>query len=120
MNSTEPPQQRPEESVTFVISKSTRNVFIAKIVILLGLTLLAGYWFARESANKYEKGRELTQEKYLERFDEYKGALLNAKQYDDNPLFTTFIMLIVVSFLIGSYELTALIIGFIIGKVIRR
>ncbi|MBW4532596.1 MAG: hypothetical protein KME09_01535 [Pleurocapsa minor HA4230-MV1] len=119
MDSTEPPQQRPEESVTFVISKSTRNVFFAKILILLGLTLLGGYWFARKSANDYERGCELTQEKYLERFDEYKGALLNAKQYD-NPLYSTFLMLIVVSFFIGSYELTTLIIGFIIGKVIRR
>jgi uncharacterized membrane-anchored protein YhcB (DUF1043 family) len=119
MDSTEPPHQRPEESVTFVIRKSTRNVFLAKILILLGLTLLGGYWFARTGANQYEKGRELTQEKYLERFDEYKGALLNAKQYD-NPLFATFIMLMFVSFFISSYELTALIIGFIIGKIIRR
>ena len=119
MDSTESPQQRPEESVTFVIRKSTRNVFFAKILILLGLTLLGGYGFARHSANQYERGRELTQEKYLERFDGYKGSLLSAKQYD-NPLLSIFVMLIVVSFLIGSYELTALIIGFIIGKVIRQ
>ena len=73
----------------------------------------------QDGARKYEKGRELTQEKYLARFDEYKGALLNAKQYD-NPALATFAMFLVVSFLIGSYELTALIIGLIIGKLIRR
>jgi hypothetical protein len=119
MDSTETPQQPPEESLTFIIKRSSKNVFFAKMIILLGLTLLGGYFFTQDSARKYERGRELTQEKYLERFDEYKGALLNAKQYD-NQLLYTFVMFIVVSFLIGSYELTALIIGFLIGKVIRR
>jgi predicted PurR-regulated permease PerM len=119
MDSTEPPHQPSDERLTFTIKKSTRNVFFSKILILLVLTLLGGYFFARDGSQKYEKGRELTQEKYLERFDAYKGGLLSAKQYD-NPLLSTFVMLIVVSFLIGSYELTALIIGFIIGKVVRR
>lgn len=119
MDSTETPQQSPEESLTFTIKRSSRNVYFAKMIIVLGLTLLGGYFFVKDGAQKYERGRELTQEKYLERFVEYKGALLKAKQYD-NPILSTFVMLIVVSFLIGSYELTALIIGFIIGKVIRR
>lgn len=119
MDSTETPQQPPEESLTFIIKRSSRNVFFAKMIILLGLTLLGGSFFAQDGAQKYKRGRELTEEKYLERFDEYKGALLNAKQFD-NPLLSTFTMLILVSFLIGSYELTALIIGFLIGKVIRR
>jgi hypothetical protein len=119
MDSQETPQQRSDESLSFVVKKSTKNVFIAKIIILVMLSFLGGYFFAKDGARKYEKGRELTQEKYLERFDEYKGALLNAKQYD-NPALATFVMFIVVSFLIGSYELTALIVGLIIGKLIRR
>jgi hypothetical protein len=119
MNSTEAPQQPPEESLAFIIKRSSRNVFFAKMIILVGLTLLGGYFLSQDGARKYERGRELTQEKYLERFDEYKGALLNAKQYE-NPLLSTFAMLIVLSFLIGSYELAALTLGFIIGKVIRQ
>ncbi len=119
MDSNKTPQQPPKESLTFIIKRSSRNVFFAKMIIILGLSILGGYLFAQDSARQYEMGRELTQEQYLERFDEYKSALLNAEQYDD-PLFSTFITLIVVSFLIGSYELTALIIGFLIGKVIRR
>ena len=118
MGSAETSQQHSEESLTFMVRKSTRNVFLAKIFILLSLTLVGGYLFAQDGAQKYERGRELTKEKYLERFDQYKGALLNAKQYD-NPLLSSFVMLILVSFLIGSYELTALMIGFIIGKLIR-
>lgn len=119
MDSTEPPQQLPEESLTFIVRRSTRNVFFAKMIILLGLALLGGYVFARDGAQRYERGRELTQEKYLKEFDDYKGALLRAKQYD-NPVLATFVMLMVVSFLICSYELTALIIGFMIGKVVKR
>jgi hypothetical protein len=115
----ETPQIPPEESVTFSIKKSSRNSFFAKMIILLILTLVGGYFFAQEGTRQYEKGRELTQEKYLERFDEYKGALLNRKQFE-NPLLSTITMFIFVSFLIGSYELTVLIIGFLIGKVIRR
>ncbi len=118
MDSQEAPQQRSDENLSLVIKKSSRNVFIAKVIILLSLSLLGGYFFAQDGARKYEKGRKLTQEKYLEKFDDYKGTLLNAKQYD-NPALATFVMLIVVSFLIGSYELMALIIGLIIGKLIR-
>ena len=122
MDPTETPQKPPEECLTFFIkipSISRRNVFFAKMIILLGLTLLGGYFVAQDSSLQYERGRALTQEKYLERFDEYKGELLKAKE-TDNQLFSTFVMLIALSFLIGSYELTALIIGFLIGKVIRR
>ncbi|UKO99947.1 hypothetical protein [Nostoc sp. UHCC 0870] len=115
----ETPPIPSEESVTFSIKKSSRNAFFAKMIILLTLTLLLGYFYGQDGARRYEKGRELTQEKYLEKFDEYKGALLNGKQFE-NPLLSTFAAFIVISFLIGSYELTALIIGFLIGKVIRR
>ena len=91
---------------------------MAKLILLLGLTAFASYLFIQDAARQYEKGRGLTQEKYLEKFDEYKGYLLNSKPYTNVP-FSTFVMFIFVSFLIGSYELTALMIGFIIGKLIR-
>jgi hypothetical protein len=119
MNSPEPPQQRPEESLTLIIKKPTRNIFFAKILILLGLSLGFGYWFARDSSQRYETGRELTQEKYLERFDEYKGNLISRRQ-QENPVLSTLVMFITMSFLIGSYELTALMIGLMIEKMIRR
>ena len=118
MNNTDHPQKHSEERLTFIVNRSTRNRFIAKLIILLGLTAFGSHLFIQDATQTYEKGLELTQEKYLERFDEYKGKLLNSKTYTNAP-FSTFVMFIVVSFLIGSYELTALIIGFIIGKIIR-
>jgi hypothetical protein len=119
MDPTEFPQQPPEETLTFNIKKSTRNIFFAKMIILLVLTLLGGYFYTQNAYQKYERGNELTKEKYLEEFDAYKGSLLSAKYYK-NQLFSTFIVLITVSFFIGSYELTALGIGFIIGKLPRQ
>lgn len=112
------PPQKQEDNFTLTVKKSSRNVLFAKVLILLALSITGGYFFAKNGAQRYEKGRELTQEQYLEGFDEYKGALLNAKQFDNLP-FSIFVMLMVMSFLIGSYELTALIIGFMIGKVIK-
>jgi hypothetical protein len=118
MDSTESPQQQSDATVTFTVRRSTRNRFLAKLILLLGLTAFGSHFFIQNAAKEYKKGRELTQEKYLARFDEYKGSLLNLKTYTNAP-FSTFVMFIVVSFLIGSYELTALIIGLIIGKLIR-
>jgi len=120
MNSKEPKEQLSEEKLTFTITKSTKNIFFAKILILLGLTIGGGYLFTQTAAQQYKKGQELTQEQYSERFYQYKGSLLINKQYYENPLFSTFVILIMVSFLIASYELTALSIGFIIGKVIKQ
>jgi predicted PurR-regulated permease PerM len=114
------PKQSPEETLTLTVKKSTRNVFFAKMIILLGLTLFTSYFYVQDVNRKYERGHKLTKEKYLEEFDEYKGILLNYKKQLENPLFSTFIVLIMVSFLIGSHELTALGIGFIIGKLPRR
>lgn len=119
MDSTNLPQPPTDEHVTVVLKKPTRNKVIAKVLILIVLSGVGGYVFARDGAQKYEKGRELTREKYLERYEQYKGTLLNAKQYDNLPL-ATVCMLMVVAFLFGSYELIALMIGFIIGKLIIR
>lgn len=76
-------------------------------------------FFTQYETQNYEKGRELMQEKYLEGFDEYKGSLLSSKETANVPV-ATLVMFLMVSSLIGSYELTALLIGFIIGKLIRR
>lgn len=119
MNSAEKNQTGSEESVTFSIKRSSRNAFLAKVIILLSLSLLGGHFLAQHNFQQYEQGRALTQEKYMEGYDQYQSKLLSAKQYD-NPLMTTFVMLMVLSFFIGSYELTALIVGLLIGKVIRR
>jgi hypothetical protein len=118
MDFPEPPQQQSDEKLTFTIRRATRNRWLAKLILLLGLTAFGSHWFIQTSAQQYENGRELTKEKYLERFDEYKGKLLNSKTYTNAP-FSAFVMLITVSFLIGSYELTVVIIGLIIGKLIR-
>ncbi|UJB73228.1 hypothetical protein HRE53_31490 (plasmid) [Acaryochloris sp. 'Moss Beach'] len=120
MASTETPQPSSGDSVTFVIRKSGRNVFIAKMIILVGFSLLTGHLYTQDGIQSYERGRELTQEQYLEGYEEYKGKLLQEGGQKSNPIFSTFVAFIGFTILIFSYELTAIMIGFLIGKVIKR
>lgn len=55
-------QQSPEENTTFIITKNTRNRFIAKLIILFVLTLALGHIYSKNSAERYQKGRELTRD----------------------------------------------------------
>jgi len=120
MDSKEQSQQQSEEKLTFTIRTSTKNRIMAKLIIFLFLTGCFNYFFSQQAAKEYEKGKELTVQEYLENFDEYKSDLIASKNYTNQPALTFFVSLIVVSFLIGSYELMALIIGFIIGKLIKQ
>ncbi len=79
MHSPEPQEQDSKEKLTFNITKSTRNVFLAKLLILLGLTVGSSYLFTQAGIQQYQKGLELTKEQYVEKFDQYKASLLNAK-----------------------------------------
>jgi hypothetical protein len=117
MDSTEP-RQNPDETLTFVIKRSTRSRVLAKLILLVGLTAFGSYWVIQNSAQKYEKGRRLTKEEYEAGFDRYKRSLLSAEQLSDKPL-TSFVMLMTVSFFFGSYELVALLLGLMIGKLSR-
>jgi len=112
-------QPNSEDSVTLIVKKSTRNIWLAKVIILLGLSFIGGYFFAMQGATNYQTGSELTEQEYLATFEEYRAELLEGESYANVPV-ATFTMLILVSFLIGSYEFAAVIIGFMVGKVIGR
>jgi hypothetical protein len=118
MSSTEPLQQQSEDKVTFIVKNSTRSRFIAKLIITAGLVVITSYFFIQSSAKQYQKGRALTQESYLKDFEQYKQSLLKARDYTNIPL-SSLACLIVISFLVGSYELLALVIGLMIGKIIK-
>jgi hypothetical protein len=94
------------------------KMILAKLVLLLGLSCFGGYLFTQEASRQYEKGLQLTEAAYQQEFQQYKSALLNRQRYDNLP-FSVFVMLMVFAFWIGSYELLAILIGFLIGKVIR-
>lgn len=118
MDSTKSFQQQSEETITFTVKRSTRSRFIAKLFLILGLTSFSSYFTVQSSIQEYKKGQELTEERYLADYNEYKTELLNAKN-STNPVSSIFVMFIAISFMIGSYELMALMIGLIIEKLIR-
>lgn len=109
-----------DEKLVFVIRKSTRNTFIAKLFLLFSLTALISYVIIQQSAKEYEKGATLTKEEYIANFDKYKANLIYKDNLSSSHSLTAFVSLIIVSFLIGSYELLAILIGLLIGKFYKQ
>ena len=118
MSYTEPLQHQSEDKVTFIVESSTRNRFIVRLIITAGLAVITSYFFIQSSADLNKKGTALTQESYLKDFEKYKQSLLKSGDYTNVP-FSSFICLIMISFLVGSYELMVLVVGLIVGKIIK-
>jgi hypothetical protein len=118
MNSPEPNQQLSDKSITIDIKSSFRNQLVARTVLVILFSGALGIFYAQDATEKYQKGTELTQEKYVKNFDRYKSSLMSGNA-PTHPVAAIFICLIMMSFLIGSYELAALAISLIIAKVFR-
>jgi len=110
----------PTESFTITVSRSTRNVLLAKLIIVIGLTALFSTYFISNCAKQYEAGKQLTQETYLAHFEDRKAALLSQGQYATNTPLVVLGCFMTVGFLIDSYELVILVLGFMVGKLVRR
>ncbi len=117
MNSLEPDLQ-PDRNISIKIQSSVRNQFVARVILVTILSVVFGIFYANIATKNYQKGSQLTQEKYLKNFDRYKSSLMNDSA-PQHPAASIFVSLIVISFLIGSYELAALAISLIIGKVFK-
>lgn len=111
-------QQDSTESTTIKIGNSIRNKMIAKAIVTIALATAFGIYVAKEATSQYERGQQLTQEKYLKNFDRYKNSLIGTSGLQ-NPAASIFVSLMMMSFLIGSYELAALAIKLIVAKVLR-
>lgn len=118
MNSPELNQQPLDENITTSIKHPVRNQLIARAILIVLLSSALGIFYAKDANEKYQKGSQLTQEKYLKNFDRYKSSL-TTNLAPKHPGAAIFVSLIMMSFLIGSYELAALAISLIIGKVSR-
>jgi hypothetical protein len=101
------------------IDNSARNTVIAKLIVSLGLTAFLSFFFISSSARDYEKGKELTRATYIAQFEEHKTELISKGQYSNDRPLSVFTSLLVVNLLLGSYELVVLILGLLIGKLIR-
>lgn len=109
-----------EDHITISMSRNVRNSSIAKLIALVVLTSGLGFFFISSSESQYQEGKNLTQEKYLAKFEDYKAKLTSKGEYSQNKLLSVFSAFIALSFFIGSYELTVLLIRVLIGKFARR
>jgi hypothetical protein len=112
-----PPQN--EETVTITIKKLARNALLAKFIVVIGLTALFSHYWIKEASQDYEEGKKLTPQIYIEKYEEQKGKLLQSGRYAENQPLTITAAFIVIAILVGSYEVMVLVIGLLIGKLIR-
>lgn len=112
-----PPQN--EETITITMKKLARNALLAKLIVVIGLTALFSHYWIKEASRDYEEGKKLTPQIYLEKYEEQKGKLLQSGRYAQNQAITITAAFIVMAILVGSYELMVLVIGLLIGKLIR-
>jgi hypothetical protein len=119
MNSPNHLHQKADDIVTFSLKRSTASRLIARLIVTMSLAAITSYLLIQSFTKQYEKGQSLTQETYLKDFEKYKQSLLTGRDYTNNIPLTSFISLMTISFLVGSYELLVLGIGLIIGKIIK-
>ena len=96
-----------ETGVTKNINSTQRNKIKARIISVLVIGMLLGYWFHIDSIKDYEKGKELTLEQYTEGFEDYKNKLISGKHSLWAGLIAGPIVLLL---LIGPYEILSFII----------
>ena len=118
MNSSDLSQQNLDSNITINIKDLVRNRLIAKIIVTSSLAIILGLSYTKSSQEKYEIGVQLTPEKHQKNFEKHKISLMS-EYAPRNPVQSIFLTLIIISFLIGSYELVSLAISLIIGKILK-
>jgi hypothetical protein len=107
-----------DDLYTFTIKSSAKNKILAKLIITAGLIAITTHLSLQSAICQYEEGKNLTQEEYLKDFNDHKRELLKS-EFRANPVVTCLSSLIMLSLLIGSYELLSLMLAIILGKMIK-
>jgi len=98
------------------ISRKSRNVIIGKIIVILILGSLAGYFAEMSARADYEKGKSLTREAYLADYDKYRAELTDS---EPSPVaFAVLVSLLVMLAAFGLYELAGKVLGAVIGRIL--
>ena len=102
--------------------KSVNNLLLAKLIIVLLLTIIATHFFTEYATQEYMKGMEITQTGLpndLTKYEKETQTLLDYQPYT-NSGFSFLVVLVGISLVVGAYEITVLLISFLIGKSITR
>lgn len=101
--------------VSVRLPRSSRNTFYGKLVLLLGLSVWAGRYFALDTAADYAKGQALTLAQYTANFEGYRAHLMGTQ-------YSVAVGVLIFGGMIGgffaAYEVLGSLIGALIGRVL--
>ena len=102
--------------ITITLSQTRRNAILGKVITLLMIGFVCGYFFGVDQEAEYEKGLGLTLEQYVAEFEAYKSELTEKppSRWEVMLAFNTGIFVV-----IGIYELVARLVGGIVGTVLK-
>lgn len=105
------------ELETITLSRSKRDVFVGKVILILVVGCVAGYFFGLDKAADLAEAQQLTLEEYTGLFEHYKADL--SKGPDSAA--AGIVMMVTVAFLFAAvYELLGRLFGAVVGRVISR
>ena len=115
----------PREGITVHVCKTTKINILSKAVVIIIVGVSFGHFYARSMSGKVEKSNSISVEKCareacLDEVLEYKKILSSDSDIPyDNPLVPALVFTISVLFMAGTYELFALLISFMLKKVLK-
>jgi hypothetical protein len=65
------------QDLTVTVSPTTRNIFLAKVLVVLLVGIAVGLWLTADSAADYRKGQALTIEEYTANYQQYRAELMH-------------------------------------------
>ena len=102
--------------ITITLSQTRRNVILGKVITLLMIGFVCGYFFGVDQEAEYEKGILLTLEEYVAEFEAYKSELIEEPMSHWEGMlifsFCTFVFF-------GIYELVSRLVGGFVGIVLK-
>jgi hypothetical protein len=111
-------QDNNDKKIVMEITPFTIRAFTAKVLIVLILSSVGGYFLEKDGEASQQKFEQLTFEKYQSQFQEYKTEL-RGRYEESKPPLNYIACIIIFCILFGLYELLALIIQMLIRGIIK-
>lgn len=91
----------------------------SRVLVFILLAFVIAWCFAQYSSDAYQKGTELTIDKYMKDFDSVKEELLSWKPYA-NYLYSLVVTSLGMAIIIGLYEFAVTGVSLLLQRILRR
>jgi uncharacterized membrane protein len=99
-----------EKEITLKVGK---NNLIGKLIAILIISLLFGYFMTKNFEKEYERGKNLTKAAYLQNYDHYKGQLMERSRNLAGNIIGVYILCLL---FFGAYELFSKVVVIVLNK----